>query len=139
MGTEDLAKIYYSKVFPHFRIPFKIISDRDPRLTSKLAQDICTKLGVQQNISTTYHPQTDRQSKRTNQTVETYLRIFCNEQQTDWARWLPLAQYALNSRQSQTTKIPPFELLIGVIPKGHANSPGIVASIHEQKEAIEAI
>ena len=59
MGTRDLAKIYYSKVFPHFGIPSKIISDRDPRLTSKLAQDICTELGIHQNISTAYHPQTD--------------------------------------------------------------------------------
>ena len=47
MGTEDLAKIYYSNVFPHFGIPSKIISDRDPRLTSKLAQDICAELGIQ--------------------------------------------------------------------------------------------
>ena len=30
MGTKDLAKIYYSKVFPHFGIPSKIISNRDP-------------------------------------------------------------------------------------------------------------
>ena len=79
IGTEDLAKIYYSKVFTHFGIPSKIISDRDPRLTSKLAQDICTELGVQQKISTTYHLQTDGQSEGTNQTVETYLRIFCNK------------------------------------------------------------
>ena len=80
MGTEDLAKIYYAKVFPHFGIPSKIISDRDPKLTSRLAQDICAELGIQQNISTAYHPQTDGQSGRTNQTVETYLQIFCNEQ-----------------------------------------------------------
>jgi hypothetical protein len=29
-----------------------------------------------------------------------------------------MAQYAINSRPSHTTKIPPFELLIGIIPKG---------------------
>jgi hypothetical protein len=34
MGTEELAKLYFNKVFPHYRIPKKIISDRDPRLTS---------------------------------------------------------------------------------------------------------
>ena len=139
MGTEDLAKIYYLKVFPHFEIPSKIISDRDLKLTSKLAQDICAELGVQQNISTAYHPQTDGQFERTNQTVETYLRIFCNKQQTDWARWLPLTQYALNSRPSHTTKIPPFKLLIRVTLKGHTNSPGMIASIQERKKAIEAI
>ena len=117
MGTNELVKLYFTKVFPHYGIPKKIIFDRDPRLTSQFAKEICKELGIQQNISTAYHPQTDGQSERTNQTLETYLRIFCNEQQNDWARWLPMAQYTINSQPSHTTKIPPFELLIGVIPR----------------------
>jgi hypothetical protein len=64
-----------------------------------------------------YHPQTDRQSERTNQTLETYLQIFCNEQQNDWARWIPMAQYVINSRPSHTMKVPPYKILIGQIPK----------------------
>jgi hypothetical protein len=118
MGMEELAQIYFSKVFPHYGIPDKIISDRDPRLTSKLAKEICHIAKIDQNISTAYHPQTDGQSERTNQTLETYLRIFCNEQQNDWARWIPMAQYVMNSRPSHTTKVPPYEVLIGQIPKG---------------------
>jgi len=65
--------MYFTKVFPHYGIPKKIISDRDPQLTSQFAREICKELGVQQNISTAYHPQTDGQSERTNQTLETYL------------------------------------------------------------------
>ncbi len=118
MGTGELAKEYFQKVFPHFGIPDKIISDKDPCLTSELAKAICREGDIQQNISTTYHPQTNEQSEWTNQTLETFLRIFCSHQQDDWAKWLPFAQYALNSRPSMTTKIPPFEALIGVIPKG---------------------
>jgi hypothetical protein len=34
MGTEELAKLYFNKVFPHYGIPKKIILDQDPRLTS---------------------------------------------------------------------------------------------------------
>ena len=83
MGTEELTKLYFKQVFPHYGVLKKIISDRDPRLTFQLAKDICTEIGIQQNVSTTYHPQTDGQSEQTNQTLETYLRIFCNEQQTD--------------------------------------------------------
>jgi hypothetical protein len=41
IGTENLAQIYLLKVFPHYGIPDKIISDRDPRLTSKLAREKC--------------------------------------------------------------------------------------------------
>ena len=73
MGTEDLAQIYFSKVFPHYGIPDKIISDRNPRLTSKLAREICQITKINQNISTVYHPQTNGQSEKTSQTLETYL------------------------------------------------------------------
>jgi hypothetical protein len=66
MGTEELAKIYFSKVFPHYGIPNKIIFNRDPRLTSKLAKEICQIAKIDQNISTVYHPQTNKQSERTN-------------------------------------------------------------------------
>jgi hypothetical protein len=30
MGTEDFARLYFNRVFPHYGIPKKIISDRDP-------------------------------------------------------------------------------------------------------------
>jgi hypothetical protein len=36
MGTTKLAKLYFNKVFPHYGIPTKIISDQDPRLTSNV-------------------------------------------------------------------------------------------------------
>jgi hypothetical protein len=61
MGTKELAKLYFKEVFPHYGIPQKIISDRDPRLTSKMATEICEEAGIKQNISTSYHPQTDGQ------------------------------------------------------------------------------
>jgi hypothetical protein len=52
-------------------------------LTSQLAKEICRITKIDQNISTAYHPQTDGQSKQMNQTLETYLWIFCNKEQTD--------------------------------------------------------
>jgi hypothetical protein len=67
-----------------------------------------------------------------------YLRIFCNEQQNDWARWLPIAQYALNSRPS-TTKIPPYKFLIGVIPKAYFSETegGNLETLKEQLKELE--
>ena len=63
MGTEELAKLYFTNVFPHYGIPSKIISDRDPRLTSQITKFICKEANIEQNISTAYHPQTDGQSE----------------------------------------------------------------------------
>ena len=128
-----------NKVFPHYGIPGKIISDRDLRLTLHLAKQICKEANIDQNISTAYHPQTDGQSKRTNQTLETFLQIFCNEQYNNWAWWLPLAQYAINARPLHTTKVPPFEVLIRAIPKGNVTLAQPSPSLVSQKEKIEDI
>ena len=75
-----VAALFAAQVFPHFGVLSKIISDQDTHFTSQLAKKLCWLLDISQNISTTYHPQIDRQSKRTNQWLEQYLRIYCNFQ-----------------------------------------------------------
>ena len=67
---EDLATLYYQHVIPWFGVPHKLITDRDPRFTSHFAKALCQQLGIRQNISTAYHPQTDGLSERKNQWVE---------------------------------------------------------------------
>jgi Chromo (CHRromatin Organisation MOdifier) domain len=50
------------------------------------------------------------------------VRIYTNYQQTDWAAWLPLAQYVHNSWISSTTKKTPFDLLMGYMPRLHVST-----------------
>jgi transposase InsO family protein len=76
--TEEVAELYGKFVFPHYGIPRKVISDRDPRFTRQFTTTLCVKLEIKQNLSTAYHPQMDGQSERTNQWLEQYLRIFGN-------------------------------------------------------------
>ena len=53
-------------------------------------------------------PKGDGQTEWTNQTLEQYLRIFCNYQQDNWYTLLPLAEFAFNNTPSSTTGISPF-------------------------------
>ena len=93
IDSEGVAKLYVQHVVPHYSLPKKIISDRDMWFISNFTKELCRILGIKQNISTAYHPQTDGQSKCTNQSLEQYLRIVCRKDQHTWAEWLPLAQY----------------------------------------------
>ena len=114
-----MAKLYAKHIFPHYGIPHKVISDRDPRFTANFTRELCKLLGITQNISSAYHPQTDGQSERANQSIEQYLRLVVNEQQTDWAAWLAMAQYTHNSWKNRTTKQTPFEIIMGHNPTAH--------------------
>ena len=96
------------------------------------------KVVSRDNISTAYHPQTDRASERTDQALEQYLRAFCGTQQNNWHSWLPLAQYTKNSWLSATTKKTPFDLLIGYTPQAHQPTRKTdIPSMQEHLSAIE--
>jgi hypothetical protein len=84
IDTVSVAELYTMHVFPHYGISLKVISDRDPHFDSAFTTDLYKLLGICQNMSTTYHPQTDGQSKRTNQSLETYLRLYCDTQRHEW-------------------------------------------------------
>jgi len=116
---QEWPKLYATYVFPHYGLPKKVISDRDPRFASNFSREMCSLLGIKQNISTAYHPQTDGQSERTNQSLEQYLRLYCGTHQKDWAAWLPLAQYTRNSWPNASTKKIPYELILGYNPLAH--------------------
>ena len=58
-----VAKLYLNHVFALYGLPRKVISNRDPRFTSSFTRKLCKQFDIQQNISSTYHPQTDGQSE----------------------------------------------------------------------------
>ena len=60
------------------------------------------------HFTSRYHPEGDRQMEQTNQTLEQYIRVYCNYQQDNWDELLPLAEFAYNNTPSATTGITPF-------------------------------
>ena len=137
IDAPGLTKLYATHVFPHNGIPRKIISDRGPQLISKFTKELCSLLGIKQNLSTAYHPQTDGQSKWTNQLLEQYLQLYCRMWQNSWARWLPMAQYIRNSWPHSTTKKTLFNLLMGYMLWAH--HPTRATTQSDIKTCIEGI
>ena len=119
---EGIADLYLNNVYQWFGLPRKMISDRDPRFTSHFAKVLTQQLGVKQNISMAYHPQTDGLSERKNQWVKQYLRFITSTQQDDWSEWLAIASLVHNSRINTTIKMAPLQALYQapkLAPKRH--------------------
>jgi len=144
-----IAQLYLDNVYRWFGLPTKMISDRDPRFTSHFGKALTQKLGIQQNLSTAFHPQTDGLSERKNQWVEQYLRLVTSMQPKDWTEWLSMATAVHNNRKNATTGVSPNQVLLGydipLIPDhmGLSNNEGAEKQLDIMKkrreQAIEAL
>ena len=98
MKAADCAEKFLECWVKHHGLPRAITSDRGTNWTSSFWEELCRRLGVKRRLSSAYHPQTDGGPERLNQDVQAYLRHYINHEQSDWKKWLPTAQLALNSR-----------------------------------------
>ncbi|GJU15396.1 putative reverse transcriptase domain-containing protein [Tanacetum coccineum] len=68
-------------------------------------------LGTSLAMSTTYHPETNRQSERTIQTLEDMLRACVSDFGNGWVKNLPLVKFSYNNSYHASIKAAPFEAL----------------------------
>ena len=78
-------------------LPVAIISDRDSKFMSSFWRAIFQQLQTSLATSTAYYPQSNRQSERTNQTIEITLRFHLSMGTDDWLTILPFLQASLNN------------------------------------------
>jgi len=113
MSVTKLAEMYIEQIVRLHGIPSSIVSDRDPRFTSKFWESLQTALGTKLRLSSAYHPQTDGQTERTIQSLEDLLRACVLEQGVSWVECLPLIEFTYNNSFHSSIGMALFEALYG--------------------------
>nr|GEU89289.1 putative reverse transcriptase domain-containing protein [Tanacetum cinerariifolium] len=88
-------------------------SSRIVTVISHPVQSLQDALGTKLDMSMTYHPETDRKSKRTIQTLEDMLRAYVIDFRKGWEKHLPLVEFSYNNSYHASIKAAPFEALYG--------------------------
>ncbi|MBW0470003.1 hypothetical protein O181_009718 [Austropuccinia psidii MF-1] len=108
----DIVLIFWNNIIATCGVPKIISSDRDPKFTSQIWNNLYHLLGTNLAFSIAYHPQTDGLAERMIQTMEDIIQNFCaygmeykdNEGYThDWGALLPTIQLAYNTSLHSTT------------------------------------
>ena len=115
--ARQTAQLFIDNVFKLHGLPDEIISDNDVRFQSHFWLNFFKELQVLLKFSTTFHPQTDGQTERTNRSMIQLLRAFADYTDSEWLKKLAITEFAYNSHYHSAIKMSPFEADIGFIPK----------------------
>jgi hypothetical protein len=104
----QLAGLFVVHVFSKHGVPSHVTSDRGSEFVSHFFRALGKALDMKLHFTSGYHPEGDGQTERVNQTLEQYLRVYCNYQQDNWSTLLPLAEFTYNNAPNATTGVSPF-------------------------------
>ena len=92
-----LVELYVNKIVRLHGIQISIVSDRDPRFTSRIWKELQSVLGTRQNFSTTFHPQMGGQSERVIQVLEDMPRGCALDISESWDKYIPLMEFSYDN------------------------------------------
>jgi transposase InsO family protein len=122
--AEETAQLILDGIVRLHGLLEEIVSDKGPQFASKFWHRLFELLGVDIWLSLAFHPETDGQTERTNQTLEQYLRCTVNYQQDDWLDLLSQAEFAYNNITHASTRISPFFANYSFHPRFSLEIPG---------------
>jgi hypothetical protein len=145
--AKGLADMHVQRVFPLHGTLEKIILDCGLQFAARMTKELYCLLSIEHAMLTSFHPQSNGQTEHTNQEIGKYLCMFCGKDQDNWAKLLPIAEFAYNSHVHLASKASPFKLLYGYQPSGaspiggHANIPSVkqhLAQLHKARNEAKA-
>jgi hypothetical protein len=107
------AEMYIDRIVCLHGLPRTIVSDRGAQFVAKFWEQLHESMGTKLIRSSSYHPQTDGQTKRVNQILEDMLRACAIDYDKNWDKCLSLAEFAYNNSYQSSLKMAPFEALYG--------------------------
>jgi len=116
-SAEGLARLFRDNIWKLHGLSESIISDRGSQFATGLMKELNKILRIESKMLTVFYPQTDRQTKRINQELEQYLRMFVDHKQEQWPDWLGMAEFTYNNKMHSSTKTSPFKVNYGQDPR----------------------
>ena len=82
--AEDLALLFFNHRYCENGLPKDIISDCDKLFLSKFWAELHKLTGVKLKLSSSYHPETNGSSERSNKTIAQCIRYHVRPNQKGW-------------------------------------------------------
>lgn len=90
-----------------------VISDMGTEFLNKVFEHIAKKAGIELRVTSSYQPRANGQTERVNGVMLQLIRKCAADDKENWARWIPFATLAYNTKVHTTTGYTPFKLMYG--------------------------
>ena len=111
MTTKQLAFLLLRTIYFENEISKKIVSNKNKLFRFKFMRKLTQTLETKQAMSTFFHSQTNDQTKRMNQTLKIYLKIYCSNEEKNWVKLLLTTQMIINFSYNENMQTTSNELL----------------------------
>lgn len=101
-----------------FGLPKIIQTDQGTNFTSSLFSQVLKEFAVKHQLSSAYHPESQKALERFPQTLKTMLRAFCVETGRDWDEGLPMLMFAIRETIQDSLGFCPADLVFGHTVRG---------------------
>ena len=117
LKASELAVLFFDNWYCENGLPTDIVSDRDKIFMSSFWKHLTILTGIKCKASTSFHPQSNGASERTNKTVNQCLRFHVERNQKGWVRALPRIRFHIMATVNKSTGYSPFHLRFGRAPR----------------------
>ena len=117
LTAKELAVLFFDNWYCENGLPVDIISDRDKLFMSTFWKHLSIISGINCKASSSFHPQSNGASERTNKTVNQCLRFHVERNQKGWVRAIPRIRFHIMSTINKSTGYSPFHLRFGRSPR----------------------
>jgi transposase InsO family protein/ribosomal protein L21E len=142
----QVTQAFINTIYRLHGLPKSIVSDRDKIFTSALWRELFRLSDTALHMSSSYHPQSDGQTERLNECLETYLRCVVHSSPRKWYDWLPLAEHWYNTTFHSSLGRTPFEVVygrkprqLGIVANSNSNSGDLDVWLATRAETMEIL
>ena len=111
------AERFYNDFILKFGLPGKILHDQGREFDNNLFKNLAQFCNIKRIRTSPYHPQTNGQTERMNQTIINMLKTLAERNKSNWKDHIQKLVHAYNCTTHSSTGYSPYYLLFGRVPK----------------------
>lgn len=116
ISSEVIADLLYNNIICRYGPPHILITDRGSNLIGELMTNLSRMFGIQRNLTSSYHPQSDGVVERFNGVLSSMMAAYVDSNQLNWDQIINPLLWAYRSVAHSSHGFPPYLLMFGRYP-----------------------